>query len=238
MSSHLTRKEMKRDEVRDFIARSMDFVQEHHRRILQIVAAVVGIVVVSAVVTVLLGSREAKAQESLSRALLLYGAVIDPVEPDPDHETAPSFATEGERRTAAQGAFQDIVDSHGGTAAGAVARVYLGEIALATGDPERARRLWGEFLDGSADHVLAGSVILNLVRLDREDGNYDGAIARLEADLDSSRSALPQDVVLFELGETFEIAGRGDDARATFQRLLDEHPASSYAAEARRSLTS
>ncbi|MDX1383243.1 MAG: hypothetical protein R3190_06325, partial [Thermoanaerobaculia bacterium] len=73
MSSHLTRKEMKRDEVRDFIARSMDFVLEHHRRILQIVAAVVGIVVVSALVTVLLGSREAKAQESLSRALLLYG---------------------------------------------------------------------------------------------------------------------------------------------------------------------
>ena len=240
MSSHLTRKEIKEDirhdEVRDLLARVLDFVREKQRLLIQAGVGVLVAILIGAVVLVLLQAREERAQESLVAALQIHSAAIDAVEPDPTHATAPSYATAGERVTAAQGAFRDLLEAHGSTQAGAVARVYLGEIALEAGDTDDARRLWGEFLESSPSHVLAASVVINLVNLDRRDGDYDSAISRLQAFLEDADASLPQDAVLFELGQSLEGAGRVDEAVTTFERLVEEHPRSPYVAEAQRSL--
>jgi hypothetical protein len=45
------------------------------------------------------------------------------------------------------------------------------------------------------------------------------------------------DALLGELARTYEALGRAADARATWQRLADEHPASAYAGLARQRLT-
>ncbi|MEE2777968.1 MAG: tetratricopeptide repeat protein [Acidobacteriota bacterium] len=240
MSTHLSRKEIKQDirqdEVRNFLASALVFVREKQRLLMAVGAGLVAVILVTAVVLVLLQAREARAQESRTVALRTYSAAIDPVEPDPDHETVPTFATEGERVTAAQGAFQDLVDTNGGTRAGAVARVYLGEIALEAGDADGARRLWGEFLDQSPGHALAASVVINLIQLDRRDGNLDGAISRLEGYLEQEDASLPRDAVLYQLGRSLGEAGRDEEAQATWERLVNEFPRSPYVQEAQRNL--
>jgi TolA-binding protein len=47
---------------------------------------------------------------------------------------------------------------------------------------------------------------------------------------------MPVDAVLMRLGRAYELAGKGNDARQTYQRVVDEFPQSSYAALARKEL--
>ena len=45
---------------------------------------------------------------------------------------------------------------------------------------------------------------------------------------------LPVDGVLMRLGHAYESAGRAPEARAAYQRIMDEFPLSLYAANAER----
>ena len=47
---------------------------------------------------------------------------------------------------------------------------------------------------------------------------------------------LPVDGVLMRLGQAYGLAGRSGDARATFQRVMDEFPTSFYFANVEREL--
>jgi hypothetical protein len=62
---------------------------------------------------------------------------------------------------------------------------------------------------------------------------FDEGIAIL-TDLSGQRDgALPMDGILMELARVYLTAGRPDDARAAFKRVVDEFPMSFYASEAR-----
>ncbi len=45
---------------------------------------------------------------------------------------------------------------------------------------------------------------------------------------------LPADVILYQLALTYDALGKGDDARATWRRIVDEYPQSPYIADAQR----
>ena len=47
---------------------------------------------------------------------------------------------------------------------------------------------------------------------------------------------MPADAILMQLGRTYIAAGKKDDAKKTFTKVVDEHPDSPYAAEARQEL--
>jgi TolA-binding protein len=72
-------------------------------------------------------------------------------------------------------------------------------------------------------------VLLNLLALDREQDRAAEAESRLLALVDDPRSPLPQAHVLYELALTQEALGKSDESRATYQRLVDEHPQSPFA---------
>ena len=102
----------------------------------------------------------------------------------------------------------------------------------------------GHDVDAAARQVIAeagSSVYGPLARLGRAhalaaQGKADEAIALL-SELSADRtSPLPVDGVLIQLARTSARAGKTDDARAAFRRIVDEFPTSSYVAEARREL--
>ena len=67
-------------------------------------------------------------------------------------------------------------------------------------------------------------------------GKYDDAI-KILTDLSGQRDgALPIDGVLMELAAGLERAGKTQDARAAYKRVVDEFTESSYAGEARQRL--
>lgn len=236
MKHYLSRKDMKRDEVREALGRGVQYVRGHERTALIVVGGLVGVLVVAALVVFLLGRREASAGNRLAAALKVYGAKVDPLDPAPGDADSPRFATDAERLQQSKAAFERLAQSSG-TEAGQVAKAYLGEIAARQGDTETARRLWGEYLAKNPGSALAVSVELNLLGLDRQAGRLEEVKTGLEKQLEEgAKRTLPEDVVLFELAQTLEALGRDTEAQDTLQRLIDDHPRSPFAFEARRRL--
>ncbi|MEM7010570.1 MAG: tetratricopeptide repeat protein, partial [Verrucomicrobiota bacterium] len=82
--------------------------------------------------------------------------------------------------------FEQVMEEHGGTPSGRLAKVYLGRYAAADGDFARARELWNAFLEGGDNSVLAAEVRMNLLRLDLQEGKIDETVSQLEAMLDEN----------------------------------------------------
>ena len=131
------------------------------------------------------------------------------------------------------------LDEVGGLGAGAaaeVAELYQATIAAREGRYDDARRIWQDFVDAHGEHALAVGARINLLHLDRSEGNGAEVAALLESELAKFGGGLPEDVMLYELGLTYEELGEAEQAEETFQRLVDEHPTSPYTGPARERL--
>ena len=238
MSSRLTRKQMKTDEVREVFDRFVSFLGKHWR-VLSLVVALAGVLFMSGLAVVTYqGRQETAAQVQLVEALRVYGAEIDPLNPTPDNGKAPTFSNEDERAAVARDRFQALIDERGSSAAADVARVYIAGLHVAAGEIDEARILWEELLDRNSGNAIASGARLNLINLDRQDGRLEEIAESLEQELADGSEWLPQDLLLYELAVTLEELGRGEEAGANFQRLMDDHPGSPYVGEARQRLAS
>ena len=83
--------------------------------------------------------------------------------------------------------------------------------------------------------MLAASVQLDLVRLDRSQGKADAAVTELKRLIAEPEHAAPLDTLLYELAKTLEQQGKAEEARQAWQRIADEFPRSPYFAEAQKS---
>jgi tetratricopeptide (TPR) repeat protein len=237
MKHYLSRKEMKRDEVREVLGRGVEYVRGHERITLWLVGGLLGILLIAAGIIYLVGRREASAANRLAEALRVYGAPVDVFDPAPDDPDQPRFASEQEHLAKAKASFTELYDGYRRTDAGQVAKTYLAEIAAREGDLETARKLWTEYLDDNPGSVLAVSVQLNLLSVERQAGRLEEVRTGLERQLEEGAvRTLPEDVVLYELAQTLEKLGRDSEAQDTLQRLVDDHPRSPYAFEARQRL--
>ena len=237
MSQRLTRKEIKHDiredEVRNVLVRVFDFLQERPREAAGIAGACVALVLAVIGLFAYLDRRGEAANEELAAALKIAAAPVNEEDARPEDPQEPSFATEEAKRTRVKEAFGEV----GGGVAGDVSGLFLADAAASEGDAETARAIWESFLAEHEDHVLALSVRLNLIHLDRQNGRAQEVADQLQSELDSATRTLPEDVLLFELAQTLEALDQADEARDLYQRILDEHPKSPYTTEARRVTT-
>ena len=131
-----------------------------------------------------------------------------------------STGSGNERLEKSKAAFEQLA---GGTDAGQVANVYLGEIAARGGDTETARRLWTEYLSKNSGTALAVSVELNLIALDRQAGKLEEVKTRLEKQLEEgAQRTLPEDVVLNELA-TMDLGEEQFEAKFKVMKENVEH---------------
>lgn len=233
--SRLTRREMKRDEVAEALGRTVEYSKDHLRTLLLGAGAVVLIAVIAVAVWLWRVGAVARTNEKLVEALEVYDAPVVTEAAAPDAEE-PTFATDEARREAARERFEEVRRGSGGAAD--VALVYLGQLAADAGDTATAREHWQAFLDRREHHVLSGSVRVSLLGLDRAEGQAEQVASELEAmiDVTPEQRPLPGDVVLYELGKTYEALGRAEDAQSVYQRLIEEYPRSAFAGEARNKL--
>jgi tetratricopeptide (TPR) repeat protein len=242
MSKRLTAKEIKHDiredEVRTFLTRIFETIQERPGLILAIVGGVVGLALLGSGAYAYLNSQREEANAKLAEAIEIYGAPVVEEGATPDDPEEPSFASAEARRARAREAFEEVRSGLGASEAGEVANVYLAEIALEEGDAAKAREIWESFLEKNEGHVLALSVRLNLIHLDRAEGRAEEVAERLRQELETVEKSMPEDVLLFELAQTLDQLDQDEEARITYQRILDEHPQSPYAARARQMTTS
>jgi predicted negative regulator of RcsB-dependent stress response len=239
MSQRLTRKEIKRDELANVVERGVEYAEGHVRAILYAVLGVVILAGIGIAVWFYLGSRSGNANAALAAATKVYNAPINATGAKPDDPNAPSFADEAARRARAKALFEKVRDQYGSSDAADVAGLYLAQIAVGEGKLDEARKLWTDFVDDHPDNILAGAARVNLIHLDRKQGpkeKVEELATRLKAMLEQSEPPLPEDVILSELGATYEQLSRKDDAMQAYKRILDEFPQSGYRQTAQQRL--
>lgn len=236
MNQRLTRKEMKRDELSTALGRGYDYAESHVRNILLVLGATVAVGLLVGLFFMYRNSRAEEAGQALTKALEVYMAPIDPAAPKPDDPQAPTFADTAARQAKAKTLFQALHDDYGSTISGDIAAIYLAQIAMAEGQPDRARELWSEFLEEHEGHLLAGETRVNLLRLDRSQGKAQQVADQLAAMLDDPEPPLPQDIILSELAATQEQLGKKEAAIQSYERLTTEFPQSPFARSAQQKL--
>ena len=235
--SRLTRQEMKRDEVREWMVGVYEWLYDHLRLIIQIAVGVLILGVAGVLVWSWMQNRDNRARQALADAMEIYQApVVEAAEAQPDDEDAPSFASEEARRTRARELFDVVHDSWSSSESARIASVYLGRIAQEEGDLERARELWSSYVEARETSALTGMVYLNLWSLDRQQGRQEQVEQEIRAQLDATSARLPEDTLLYELGVTLEDQGKTEEAREIFERLVEDHPTSPYTTDSRQRL--
>ncbi len=130
----------------------------------------------------------------------------------------------------------EAAEAYPSSQAGITAR-YRAAAALANlGRHDEAATHYRQVIDQDAG-VYARMAVLGLADVELARGSASAAIELLEgATASDAAGELPVDGVLMRLAIAYDRAGRTGDARATYQRILDEFPFSPYLGSAEREL--
>ena len=190
---------------------------------------------------------EATAGALLAEALVVADAPVVPPPADagddpaaaepPFAQPAGSYPTIEAKMSASLPMLLEAADAHPSTASGVTARYRAAAALAALGRLDEAAEQYRQVIDGDEGGVYSRMATLGLASVQTSRGAYDEAIALLEPSSVSAADApLPVDGVLMQLGRAYTLAGRADDARAAFQRIMDEFPTSLYFPDAEREL--
>jgi predicted negative regulator of RcsB-dependent stress response len=166
VATHLTRKELKHDDVALRVEETFDFFNTHRKEMIRWGGIAIAIIVIVAAVFYYRSSQHQVREELLSEALTLENVQVGA----PAQNGAPSFTTEAQKRDAVTKAFNKLVNDYSGSQEAYIARYYLASMALDAGKTEDAKRGFREVAD-HADKNYASLGKLALAQLDFASGN-------------------------------------------------------------------
>lgn len=203
------------------VDRAVDWARGNRRLLLTLVAGVAG---AALLIGGLLVNRANRKEAARTRLGILTAEMQGAV--GGDEALAEPCATVREE-------LEGLVESEGSSREGRTAAYYVGVCDRAAGDLDAAQT---RFEAARARRDLIGDVAaLALAGLQRSAGQAEDAALTYRTLLDGS-TGIPVASVLFELGVLEEEAGRPEAAAALYDRILEEHPGSTFLdlAEARR----
>jgi tetratricopeptide (TPR) repeat protein len=225
MTQRLSRRDMKRNELADTVRHTVDYVSGHRRGVTEAVAVALGIAVLAAGFVLFRAWRERQAGAELSAGLEALSA---PLASDPAAKDAPrKYATEADREREAREHLTRAA-AIGGTSAGRAAAVVL---AARLGDAKNSDAFTRAAGERPIEISTPGEI--DSARRLASQGKMPEAIDRLRRAIDSSRTTAPRDALLFTLAELCERNGNIAEARAAYERIVNEFPDSPYRQDAR-----
>jgi TolA-binding protein len=186
-------------------------------------------------------ARESKANTALAAALAVAEApVVAPTPPAPGSpipvQQPGTFQTEQAKLEAALPKFLEVADKYPNADAGITARYRAAGMLASLGRLPEAEQRFQEVIDKAGSQVYGRTARLGLAQVQIAEGKYDSAIGILQALSTDSKTEIPVDAVLMELGRAYMKAGKKNEAAHAFTRVVDEFPQSLYAADARREM--
>jgi TolA-binding protein len=238
------RHRLKENVVALSVARAREQFEEHRQLILAIVV-IVALVVVAAGGYLWWRHRvDAQSRAMLLDALAVEEAEVVPAsappapgQPATAANTPPppgSFASEQAKLAAALPRFMAAADAYPSAKAGIAARYHAAACLVALGRTKEAMDQYRQVIDRAGNTIYGDMGRLGLAEAQVQARQYDAAINQYR-DL-STKTDLPTDAILMQLGRAYAAAGRKAQAQQTFQRILDEFPQSQYAQLAKREL--
>lgn len=176
-------------------------------------------------------TRVAQSDAELQAALTIFESPVGP-----DTGAAPAagaYTSNEEKLTKALAAFEGVEKRFGSTAAGHRARYFAAVCRLQLGQATEGRKVLEEIASQRGGDTLEPT----LARLALAGSYVSGGETDRGIDLYrklSEEPSLPvtRDYVLMELGNALARAGRLDEARNVFKRVMDEFPTGSEASKA------
>jgi predicted negative regulator of RcsB-dependent stress response len=230
------RHHLKDNELAQFTAAASGLVQERGKPILGIV---VGVVVVIAAVAGYVGWKnrvEGQAHTKLAAALAIEDARVGPPVAFGSAPAGMSFVSQREKSQAALTKYKEVADEYPTSDAGLFARYRQAATYMALGTPKSAAEAYQQVIAQGGDSLYAQMAKLGLAEAQAESGEFDAAITAFRDLSQRKDGPLPVDGVLMRLGRVQAEAGKASDAEQTFNKLVQEHPESPFAADARKEL--
>lgn len=202
-----------------------------------IVGAIVGI-------GILIGGLYGWQQWRLSQSseMLAAGmAIVEaPVAVDGDDQSVGegAYGSVEDKFEAALPLLHAAADTYPGLPAGIVARYQVAALLVTLGRTDEAVSQFEQVAELDADGVYGSMARLGRAEALLSNGDYEQAIALLQAETTSTAVDVPIDAVLMRLGIAYQLANQETEAVATYMRLLGEFPASQYRFDAQTKLDS
>lgn len=227
----LTRKEMKQDEFVSTVGRITEWVENHLTTLLW---GAVAAVAVFALGYGFISWRTSKAMEAHGALAVVVETYSSPVGSSvPQNPAQASFATEEDKFRTVITLADGVIQKHGSTDAGQIARLYRGLAAYGLEDDESARADLEGFLAGNRSHFLAPQARRKLAEMDERAGALDQACEAYRQLTREPSTVLPVELSLLDLARCLAAKGEREESSATYQRILDDFPGSVYLSEAR-----
>ena len=162
----------------------------------------------------------------------------EPATAEPPFSQPPgSYPTIEAKMSASLPKLLETADAYPSTLSGVTARYRAAAALAALGRHDEAAEQYRQVMESDEGGVYGRMATLGLASVQMSRGAYEEAIALLEpSSVSAADTPLPVDGVLMELGRAYRLAGRSDEARAAFQRVMDEFPTSLYFTNAEREL--
>jgi TolA-binding protein len=237
------RHQLKTNEVADVIGDLTQRIDAHRRQILGGIALVVAVAAMGGGYWTWRAQRAERAATALSDAMAIASAPIVPSpppaapgQPAPPPPPAGSYPTAEARTSAALVRFREVASAYGSTDSGLAARYQAAALLADGGKTAEAEQEYRAVIERAGDGIYGQMASLGLAEVQVQNGQFEPAIATFKEMAARAGTDLPEDGLLMQLGRAYAMAGRRTDAVQTYQRILDQHPESLYATEARREL--
>ena len=235
------RHKLKENEFARTVVHAREVMQTRGRDVATIVVVVIAAVALAAGYAWWRQSRNAKANAMLAEALAVEEApVIAPVAPAPGSpipvQQPGTFATEQGKLEAALPKLMRVADAYPNTDAGITARYHAASVLASLGRGAEAEQRYQEVIGKAGSSLYGRTAKLGLADVLVSEGKYDNAIKIYQEVSTDTKSPLPIDGVLMQLGRAYMKAGKKNEAAHAFTRVVEEFPQSLYAADARREM--
>jgi len=230
------KRQIKEDELVTVYQQAASYWGSHQHELRLAIGVVVLLVAVVAGIGYYQGQRTEAANVAFAEAFEVMKAPVTATLPAAaDKPTGLHFATAEEKYKQAAAAFEGIDRRYPSLAVGRRAKYFGALSRLEAGDATAAEASLKE-LAARKDLKELEPVLARLALGDlyRRTGQLDKAIETYQQFVGDATAPLPRDYALMSLGQAQEEAKKVKDARSSYERLVQEFPASLYAPEARR----
>jgi TolA-binding protein len=242
------RQHLKENELAHTLASVQQFVGPRSKSLGVVIIGALVVVAIAVGAMVIRQRSQSRGQDLLAEALVALDARVVPAAAAGTPGDAPaaaqfgatgSFSTEAAKLNAALPKLKAAADAYPDAPAGITARYHMAGALAALGKQDEAIAAFDDVTKRSGANTLYG----RMARLGKADaqaraGQLDAAIATWKTMVTQDAADLPVDAILIELGRAYVTKGSTAEAKQTFTQIIDQHPDSPYAQEARTTLES
>jgi predicted negative regulator of RcsB-dependent stress response len=234
LAQHISRRELKKDEVRETIAHGAEAVLSHKQGTTYVLVA--AIIVAAAILgwRTYAESQTTKAAAALDGAMKVFQA---PVATQPNSPPAPGQTTypdEKTKFTAAVPKFEDVAKKYAHTRPGQLASYYAGLSFERLGKYDEAKHWLQSAADG-ADADFASLARFELAQVDDRTGQGDEALTIYQQLMAKPTVLVPKPVVMLALAEHYRQKNPSEAAKL-YAQIKSEYPDTAIAQQADQEL--